>query len=69
MQEVIKSYYEQYAGMLRRKSGLHRYTEHGMDEMEFTEAENNLIELINDYQFYQDATCEDEEEMDEEEME
>ena len=40
-----------------------------MDEMEFSEAESNVKELIADYQQYQDATAEDEEEMDEEEME
>jgi len=40
-----------------------------MDEMEFTEAESNMNDLVSEYQQYQDATAEDEEEMDEEEME
>merc|ERR1740117_1550230 len=40
----------------------------GMDEMEFTEAESNMNDLVSEYQQYQDATAEDEEEMDEEEM-
>jgi len=44
-------------------------TREGMDEMEFSEAESNVKDLIADYQQYQDATAEDEEEMDEEEME
>ena len=37
--------------------------------MEFTEAESNMNDLVSEYQQYQDATAEDEEEMDEEEME
>ena len=40
-----------------------------MDVMEFTETESNMNDLISEYQQYQDATTEDEEEMDEEEME
>jgi tubulin beta len=40
-----------------------------MDEMEFTEAESNMNDLISEYRQYQDATAEDEEEMDEEAME
>jgi len=34
-----------------------------------TEAESNMNDLVSEYQQYQDATAEDEEEMDEEEME
>ena len=33
------------------------------------EAESNMNDLVSEYQQYQDATAEDEEEMDEEEME
>ena len=40
-----------------------------MDVMEFTETESIMNDLISEYQQYQDATTEDEEEMDEEEME
>jgi len=42
-----------------------------MDEMEFTEAESNMNDLVSEYQQYQDATAdeefEDEEVGDEEE--
>jgi len=31
-----------------------------MDEMEFTEAESNLSDLVNEYQNYQDASADDE---------
>jgi tubulin beta len=39
-----------------------------MDEMELTEAESNMNDLVSKYQLYQDATAEDEEDMDEDEM-
>lgn len=35
--------------MFRRKSFLHHYTGEGMDEMEFTEAESNINDLIAEY--------------------
>ena len=35
--------------MFRRKALLHHYTEIGMDEMEFTEAESNLNDTICEY--------------------
>jgi len=46
--------------MFRRKAFLHWYTGEGMDEMEFTEAESNMNDLISEYQQYQDATAEEE---------
>jgi hypothetical protein len=56
--------------MFRRKAFLHWYTGEGMDEMEFTEAESNLNDLVSEYQQYQDATAdqglEEEEEAEEE---
>nr|CAI5831564.1 unnamed protein product [Callosobruchus analis] len=51
----------------RRKAFLHWYTGEGMDEMEFTEAESNMNDLVSEYQQYQDATAEEEGEFDEEE--
>ena len=46
--------------MFRRKAFLHWYTGEGMDEMEFTEAESNMNDLISEYQQYQEATIDDE---------
>ena len=46
---------------------LARYTGEGMDEMEFTEAESNMNDLVSEYQQYQDASAEEEGEFDEEE--
>ena len=45
---------------------LHWYTGEGMDEMEFTEAESNMNDLISEYQQYQEATVDDEDQFDEE---
>ena len=42
---------------------LHWYTNEGMDEMEFTEAESNMNDLISEYQQYQEATVDDDEEV------
>ena len=38
----------------------------GMDEMEFTEAESNMNDLVSEYQQYQEAMADDEEFDDEE---
>jgi tubulin beta len=37
----------------------YRYTGEGMDEMEFTEAESNMNDLVSEYQQYQEATADD----------
>jgi len=59
IQEVFKRISEQFSAMFRRRAFLHWYTGEGMDEMEFTEAESNMHDLINEYQQYQDATVDD----------
>lgn len=38
-----------------------RYAGEGMDEMEFTEAESNMNDLVSEYQQYQEAQVGDEE--------
>ena len=45
---------------------MHWYTGEGMDEMEFTEAESNMNDLISEYQQYQEATVDDDEQFDDE---
>jgi len=69
IQEVFKRGLEQFSLMFRRKAFLHWYTEEGMDEMEFTEAESNLNDLVAEYQTYEDADIEDEAEAFEEDEE
>ncbi|TFJ84496.1 hypothetical protein NSK_004481 [Nannochloropsis salina CCMP1776] len=67
VQEVWKRVSDQFTAMFRRKAFLHWYTGEGMDEMEFTEAESNMNDLVSEYQQYQDATAEEEGEFDEDE--
>ncbi|KHG21743.1 Tubulin beta-6 chain [Gossypium arboreum] len=67
IQEMFRRVSEQFTAMFRRKAFLHWYTGEGMDEMEFTEAESNMNDLVAEYQQYQDATVEDEEEYEGEE--
>ncbi|KTF74994.1 hypothetical protein cypCar_00028974 [Cyprinus carpio] len=57
--ELFKRISEQFTAMFRRKAFLHWYTGEGMDEMEFTEAESNMNDLVSEYQQYQDATAEE----------
>ncbi|XP_078282333.1 tubulin beta-4B chain-like isoform X5 [Rhinoraja longicauda] len=66
IQELFKRISEQFTAMFRRKAFLHWYTGEGMDEMEFTEAESNMNDLVSEYQQYQDATVGDEGEFEEE---
>ena len=69
IQEMFKRVAEYFTAMFRRKAFLHWYTGEGMDEMEFTEAESNMNDLVSEYQQYQDATADEEGEFDEEEGE
>nr|UBO76128.1 beta-tubulin [Chrysosphaeria jannelii] len=69
IQELFKRVGDQFTVMFRRKAFLHWYTSEGMDEMEFTEAESNMNDLVSEYQQYQEATIGDDEEYLDEEME
>lgn len=48
IQEIFKRISEQFTAMFRRKAFLHWYTGEGMDEMEFTEAESNMNDLVSE---------------------
>ncbi|PON35033.1 beta-tubulin [Trema orientale] len=65
--EMFRRVSEQFTAMFRRKAFLHWYTGEGMDEMEFTEAESNMNDLVSEYQQYQDATADEELEYEDEE--
>ncbi|XP_044763710.1 tubulin beta chain-like [Coccinella septempunctata] len=56
IQELFRRISQQFTAMFRRKAFLHWYTAEGMDEIEFTEAESNMNDLITEYQQYQEAT-------------
>ncbi|WFD31279.1 Tubulin beta-1 chain [Malassezia sp. CBS 17886] len=60
IQELFKRTHSQFGAMFRRKAFLHWYTGEGMDEMEFTEAESNLLDLIAEYEQYEAAGIDDE---------
>ncbi|KIY44066.1 beta-tubulin 2 tubb2 [Fistulina hepatica ATCC 64428] len=60
IQEVFVRTHETFAAMFKRRAFLHWYTNEGMDEMEFTEAESNVHDLVAEYQQYQEALAEDE---------
>jgi len=61
IQELFKRNLDQFALMFKRRAFLHWYTGEGMDIMEFTEAESNAQDLISEYQQYQEASVEEEE--------
>lgn len=50
---------EQFALMFRRKAFVHSYLEEGMDLMEFSEAESNLLDLVTEYQQYEQVGLDD----------
>jgi tubulin beta len=68
IQDLFKRINDQFTAMFRRKAYLHWFTGEGMDEMEFTEAESNMNDLVSEYQQYQDATVDEEEYYEEEEV-
>jgi tubulin beta len=45
----------QFAKMYKRKAFLHWYSGEGMDEMEFQESDQNVRDLVTEYQDKQDA--------------
>lgn len=61
VQDIFKRVGDQFRAMFRRRAFLHWYTGEGMDEMEFTEAESNLNDLVAEYQQYQNTTADDNE--------
>jgi tubulin beta len=59
IQSLFQRVSNQFGQMFKRKAFLHWYTGEGMDEMEFTEAESNVNDLIVEYQQYQEASTEE----------
>eukprot|EP00929_Paragymnodinium_shiwhaense_P012106 TRINITY_DN1187_c0_g1_i1.p1 TRINITY_DN1187_c0_g1~~TRINITY_DN1187_c0_g1_i1.p1 ORF type:complete len:447 (-),score=89.88 TRINITY_DN1187_c0_g1_i1:30-1370(-) len=69
VKDTFKRVAEGFTQLFRRKAYLHWYTGEGMDEMEFTEAECNLNDMISEYQQFAEDHGEEEEEEEEEEHE
>ncbi|KAF6775316.1 hypothetical protein AHF37_05805 [Paragonimus kellicotti] len=55
MQDIFRRIADQYVAMFRRKAFVHWYAAEGMEESEFVDAENNVGDLINEYQQFQDS--------------
>jgi tubulin beta len=64
--KMLKDIGVQFTASFSRKAFLHLYTIEGMDEMEFTECESNLNDLVSEYgwgvEYYDDFPDEEEEE-------
>uniref|UniRef100_A0A0K3C9U5 Tubulin beta chain n=1 Tax=Rhodotorula toruloides TaxID=5286 RepID=A0A0K3C9U5_RHOTO len=60
IQELFSRVHTQFSAMFRRRAFLHWYTGEGMDEMEFTEAESNMQDLVAEYQQYESQGADDE---------
>merc|ERR1712167_17614 len=56
MKEVMTTLQEKFDTIFKPRSFLHHYKEAGMDDMEFQEAQKNLVDLITEYQDKEDAT-------------
>lgn len=56
MQDIFKRVDFQFSTMFRKKAFLHWYTEEGMEEEEFIEAQDNIQDLVAEYQQYQDKS-------------
>ncbi|KYR00417.1 beta-tubulin [Tieghemostelium lacteum] len=52
IQDLFKRISHHFSAMFRRKAFLHWYTLEGMEELEFTEAESNMNDLVYEYQQY-----------------
>ncbi|XP_055399161.1 tubulin beta-1 chain isoform X4 [Bubalus kerabau] len=62
IQELFGRISEHFSAMFKRKAFVHWYTGEGMDINEFTEAESNIQDLVSEYQQFQDARADVEEE-------
>ncbi|KAL6939877.1 Tubulin beta chain (Beta tubulin) [Hanseniaspora osmophila] len=59
IQELFKRIGKQFSAMFKKKAFLHWYISEGMEEQEFSEAESNMNDLVNEYQQYQEATVDE----------
>jgi tubulin beta len=57
--ELFSRVRDQFSTLFQRKAYLHWYTGEGMDEMEFTESESNVNDLVAEYQQYFEASVDD----------
>jgi len=62
IQEIFKRTLEQFTVMYKKRAFVYSYLGEGMDENEFSEAHSNLNDLIAEYNQYEQATIDDDEE-------
>jgi tubulin beta len=60
IQEIFKRSQEQFEAMLKRKAFLHWFTAEGMTDLEFTDAEHNMMDLVSEYEQYQNISGQEE---------
>jgi len=59
IQELLKRIDEQFEAMFSKQAFLHWYTGEGMDQQQFSDAQANLKEVIEEYQKYQEIGIDD----------
>lgn len=59
IQDVFKRIAGNFSSMFKRKAFIHWYLTEGMEELEFNEAESNLLDLVREYQQYGEATIDE----------
>ena len=52
IKDLFKKLGDDFTPLFRRKAFLHWYTNEGMDELEFTEAESEMSELVSEMERY-----------------
>lgn len=67
IQTIFKRLESQFAPMLKRKAFMHHYLEQGLDWSEMGEAQNNVLDLVNEYQQYEMIQADEDSDDDEEE--
>lgn len=67
IQTLFKTIDDTFTPLIRRKAYMHHYIREGMEWSEMTEAQMNMLDLINEYQQYEEATCDEDYEDDEDE--
>ncbi|CAL8101919.1 unnamed protein product [Calicophoron daubneyi] len=65
IQTLFRRVEEQFSKMFKKRAYISWYLAEGMDELEFTEAQSNLIDLIGEYQNYEEVKADENAEVDE----
>ncbi|CAG9320538.1 unnamed protein product [Blepharisma stoltei] len=59
IQEIFIRIERQFSAMFKKKAFIHHYVEAGVEQMEFVEAKNSVMDLISEYQQFQDMSSDD----------